>query len=227
MDARPQVLPAARVCHHAAMVLHDLPPIRPLGDWLSPVALSGRFLRLEPLEARHAEGIWRHATDETVALLSRGGPTTNSVEGWADYIERLNAIPGRVNWAVLPHRPGLPAVAGRISYSTVQHADRWLEIGTMLTPPFQGGACNPEAKLLLMDRAFAVLGAGRVQFKVDARNARSRAAMRKLGATEEGTLRRYQVRPDGTARDSVVFSVLPEEWPTVRAGLVARLNALS
>jgi RimJ/RimL family protein N-acetyltransferase len=121
-------------------------------------------------------------------------------------------------------RPGRKQVAGRVSYSTVQPADRWAEIGTMLTPPFQGGFCNPEAKLLLMDRAFTVLGAGRIQFKVDARNARSRAAMHKLGATEEGTLRRYQARRDGVARDSVVFSVLPEEWPAVRAGLASRLE---
>ena len=194
-------------------------------QWTAPVALTGRFIRLEALAARHAAGIYRHADAETVALLSRGGPTEHSVQGWAEYIGRLNAVPGRVNWAVVV-REG-EQVAGRVSYSSVNPADHWAEIGTMLTPPFQGGFCNPEAKLLLMERAFTVLGAGRIHFKVDARNARSRAAMHKLGATEEGTLRRYQVRPDGTARDSVMFSVLPEEWPTVRAGLVARLDRLA
>ena len=71
-----------------------------------------------------------------------------------------------------------------------------------------------------------MLGAGRVHFKVDVQNARSRAAMLKLGATQEGTLRRYQIRPDGTARDSVMYSVLLEEWPSVGAGLQQRLNTL-
>jgi RimJ/RimL family protein N-acetyltransferase len=205
-------------------------------DWTDPVTLTGRFVRLEALAPRHAAGIFRHADPQSVEWLSRGGPTEQSVEGWKEYIGRLNAVPGRVNWAVVvlktergneieqEDEAGQEQVAGLVSYSTVQPADRWAEIGTMLTPPFQGGFCNPEAKLLLMDRAFTVLGAGRIQFKVDARNARSRAAMHKLGATEEGTLRRYQARRDGVARDSVVFSVLPEEWPAVRAGLASRLE---
>ena len=94
----------------------------------------------------------------------------------------------------------------------------------MLTPPFWGTAANPEAKYLLLERAFEVLGAGRVQFRVDARNARSRAAMHKLGAQEEGILRSYQVRPDGSDRDSVMYSLLPAEWPGVKAELRRRLE---
>lgn len=209
-----------------APVVPTAAPSQEARRWTDPVVLTGRFIRLEPLTTQHAAGIFNHADAETVALLSRGGPAEQSVQGWAEYIGRLNAVPGRVNWAVVvpTQDGGNEQVAGRVSYSTVQPADRWAEIGTMLTPPFQGGFCNPEAKLLLMERAFTVLGAGRVQFKVDARNARSRAAMHKLGATEEGTLRRYQVRSDGTPRDSVMFSVLPEEWPAVRAGLLARLD---
>ena len=208
-------------------------PARPLSDWLSPASLTGRFIRLEPLTEQHAVGMARHADADTVALLSRGGPAELSVQGWADHIGLLNALPNRVNWAVVVMGSGklegdreVDEVAGRISYSAVSHADRWVEIGTMLTPPYRGGACNPEAKWLLLERAFAVLGAGRVHFKVDARNARSRAAMLKLGATQEGTLRRYQVRSDGTARDSVMYSVLLEEWPAVSARLRHRLNTL-
>ena len=96
-----------------------------------------------------------------------------------------------------------------------------------LTPPFQGTAANPEAKLLLMERAFGVLGANRVHFKVDGRNARSLRAMEKLGAVREGTLGQYQVRPDGYARDSVMFSVLQREWPEVRCRLTERLEAFN
>ena len=136
--------------------------------------------------------------------MSRGGPAENTPEEWAAYIERLNALPNRINFAVLVGGE----VAGRISYSEVRPSDLWVEIGTMLTPPFQGTAANPEAKLLLMTRAFEDLGANRVQFKVDERNARSLRALERLGAVREGTLRQFQVRPDGFARSSVMFSVL-------------------
>ncbi|WP_366520407.1 GNAT family protein [Deinococcus sp.] len=95
------------------------------------------------------------------------------------------AIARRANFAVLLSGQ----VAGRISYSEVRPTDGWLEIGTMLTPPYFGTAANPEAKLLLLTRAFEVLGAGRVHFKVDERNERSLRAMTRLGAVREGTLR--------------------------------------
>lgn len=193
-------------------------------DWSQPVTLPGRFLRLEPLTVAHAPGIARHATAETLSFLVRGGPQANTPDGWAAFIERLNAIPHRLNWAVVMAGG---EVAGRISYSELRPQDRWLEIGTMLTPPFQGTAANPEAKLLLMERAFTVLGANRVQFKVDARNLRSQRAMEKLGAVREGLLRQYQLRPDGVPRDSVMFSVLAGEWPRVREGLLARLEAVA
>lgn len=182
--------------------------------------MTGRVITLAPLTAAHAPDIQAGANEATVQFLSRGGPLENTVPEWAAYIERLNAIPERVNWAVL--RDG--KAVGRISYSEVKPSDLWLEIGTMLLPAAQGTQVNPEAKLLLMTRAFEVLGANRVHFKVDSRNERSRRAMRKLGAIEEGTLRQYQVRPDGFARDSVVFSVLKGEWPAVKAGLEARLK---
>ena len=199
--------------------MSHVPSPAPTNDWLQAPKLSGRFILLEPLTEAHAADLLAGADDQTVQFLSRGGPTAPTVEAWADYISRLNALPSRVNWAVL--RGGV--AVGRISYSEVRPDDLWMEIGTMLLPAAQGTQANPEAKLLLMTRAFEVLGANRVHFKVDARNERSRRAMQKLGAVEEGTLRQYQVRPDGFARDSVMFSVLRGEWPEVKAGLEARL----
>ncbi|RJF73624.1 N-acetyltransferase [Deinococcus cavernae] len=195
-------------------------PDVPAEEWLKAPALPGRFITLEALTGAHAPDIQAGADAGTVQFLSRGGPLENSVAAWATYIAQLNAIPGRVNWAVLQGGVAL----GRISYSETKSSDRWVEIGTMLLPAAQGTQVNPEAKLLLMTRAFEVLGAHRVHFKVDARNARSRRAMHKLGAVEEGTLRQYQVRSDGHSRDSVMFSVLRDEWPQVKAGLQARLG---
>ena len=194
----------------------------PLEDWLRPVPLApGASCGWNRWTCLHAADLFRHADAATSSLLARGGPAEHSPQGWAGYIRGLNALPNRVNWAVMMLESGTAlsgTVAGRISFSTVQYADLWIEIGTMLTPPFQGTAANPEAKLLLLERAFEVLGAGRVHFRVDARNERSRAAMLKLGAVQEGILRRYQTRPDGSARDSVMYSVLPGEWPGVQAG---------
>lgn len=194
-------------------------------DWHAAPTLNGQFLRLEALHERHAQSLARHATEQTLTFLVSGGPAENTATAWGGFIARLNARPNRRNWAVvMTSGPLAGEVAGRISYSDIRYADRWVEIGTMLTPPFQGGAANPEAKRLLLTRAFEVLGANRVQFKTDTRNARSRAAMRKLDAREEGTLRAFQVRADGAARDSVMFSILRQEWPQVRRGLHGRLT---
>lgn len=195
-----------------------------MNDWLLAPTLQGRTLRLEALSEAHAEGLLRHLDEDTTRYLSRGAPAEMTVDGIAGYLRALNALPNRVNWAVVTPSGD---VAGRISFSEVRPADRWVEIGTMLTAPFRGTTVNPEAKLLLLERAFEVLGANRVHFKVDSRNERSLRAMAKLGAVREGTLRRYQVRPDGFARDSVMFSILADEWPTVREGLARRVASTS
>ncbi|AIZ45569.1 alanine acetyltransferase [Deinococcus radiopugnans] len=196
----------------------------PEAEWFQTPTLTGRHVFLEGLTESHAPDLCAGADDEMVRLLSRGGPSEATSAAWAEYIGRLNALPQRINFAVRRVESGV--TVGRISYSEIRWADRWVEVGTMLLPAAQGGAVNPEAKLLLMARAFEVLGAGRVQFKVDARNTRSLRAMHKLGAVQEGTLRQYQVVSGGHARDSVVFSVLRSEWPAVRAGLEARVAAL-
>jgi RimJ/RimL family protein N-acetyltransferase len=108
----------------------------------------------------------------------------------------------------------------------VSAADARLEIGnTAYTPAVWGTAVNAEAKLLLLGYAFEGLSMGRVQLKTDIRNERSQRAISHLGAKYEGTLRRYQRRADGTMRDSVLFSVVAEDWPSVRRGLEARVGA--
>jgi RimJ/RimL family protein N-acetyltransferase len=116
------------------------------------------------------------------------------------------------------------AVVGWSSYLEVSPADARLEIGnTAYTPAVWGTAVNPEAKLLLLGYAFEGLSMGRVQLKTDIRNVRSQRAIAGLGATYEGTLRRYQRRADGTVRDTVLFSITAEDWPDVRRSLIARV----
>jgi N-acetyltransferase len=191
-------------------------------NWLEPVVLEGKFIRLEPLlPSLHTPSMFDGFDSQSTDFLSRG-ESIQTVEDLQQHLEGINAIENRINWGIRVLESD--RIAGRISFSEVKQSDGWLEIGTMLTSPFFGGPCNPEGKLLLMTRAFEHLGAVRVQFKVDSRNERSQAAMLKLGATREGVLRKYQRRPNGFLRDSVMFSVLADEWPDVKHRLEIRLE---
>jgi len=116
-------------------------------------------------------------------------------------------------------------VIGSTRYLDVQEDDRTVEIGwTWYTPDVWGGAVNPEAKYLLMRHAFEDWRAIRVALKTDINNLHSQAAIRKLGARYEGTLRNQRIRPDGSYRDTVIFSVIESEWPAVKARLEQRLR---
>ena len=115
-------------------------------------------------------------------------------------------------------------IVGTTSFLDVSPKDARLEIGsTMYTPTEWGTDLNPACKFLLMVHAFEDLGMGRVQLKTDIRNRRSQSAIERLGAKYEGVLRRYQRRTDGTVRDTVMYSIVVEEWPTVRDGLLGRI----
>lgn len=115
---------------------------------------------------------------------------------------------------------------GTSTYLDVSTADARLEIGsTAYVPAAWGTAVNPDTKIAMLTYAFEVLGVGRVQLKTDVRNVRSQQAIARLGARYEGTLRRYQRRTDGSMRDTVLFSIVVEDWPAVRTALERRLNA--
>jgi RimJ/RimL family protein N-acetyltransferase len=133
-------------------------------------------------------------------------------------------------WTVRLQRPlaGLDAgaVVGWSSYLEAFQPHARLEIGsTAYAPAVWATVVNPETKLLLLGHAFDDLGFGRVQLKTDVLNTRSQDAIVRLGAVREGLLRRYQRRLDGSVRDTVIFSITDEEWPTVRARLRVRLAA--
>jgi N-acetyltransferase len=163
------------------------------------------------------DAVWRHVPGRPMDADDLAGVLTAAIAG------------GRLPWLVRLARPvgGLAegAVAGMSSYLEVSVPDARLEIGfTTYVPAVWASAVNPETKLLLLAHAFEVLGAGRVQLKTDVRNVRSQQAIARLGARYDGTLRRHQRRADGTVRDTVLFSVVAEEWPAVRDGLRACLR---
>ena len=147
-------------------------------------------------------------------------PLGSSREIFEAYLDRAIDDPATEAFAV--YRNG--EVVGSTRLCGIDDANRKAELGyTWYRSDVWGTEVNPAAKLLLLGHAFEDLGLNRVYFYVDARNTRSRAAVRKLGASEEGVLRADRILPDGHVRDTVVFSILATEWGTVREGLHVRL----
>ena len=187
-------------------------------DSLGPRVLTGRFIRLEPLAERHHAALLEAARDpETWTYI----PLTSFAER-LPWMAKENEAGRLMTFVVLKDGQ----VVGSSSYLNIAPADARVEIGfTWYTAAARGGAVNPEAKLLLLQNAFDA-HYHRVEFKTDARNARSRAALLKLGAIEEGALRGHMWMPQGYFRDSVYFSILAPEWPGMRESLLKRLAAL-
>jgi RimJ/RimL family protein N-acetyltransferase len=189
------------------------------------VRLAGEVVELALVDlARDVPDLFAALDDDRVWTHMTLRP--RSAEEYVEQLGRALAV-GHLPWVVRLTKPyrGLAAgqVVGTSSYLEVSVRDARLEVGsTAYTPSLWGTAVNPEAKLLLLEHAFEVLGVGRVQLKTDVRNVRSQQAIARLGAGYEGTLRRYQRRADGSVRDTVMFSVTAEDWPAVRAGLRGR-----
>ncbi len=186
------------------------------------VPLQGRFVRLEPFtaELKAEVGAMLDGEDEIWEIMSSSGQGEHFEAWWAaGMAEQVRGE--RMSYAVRRLSDG--RVVGTTAYLTLRPAQRGLEIGTtFLHPQARGGAVNAECKRLLLAHAFAA-GMVRVEFMVDVRNARSQAAVTKLGARHEGVLRRHKITWTGHIRDTAVFSILDEEWPTVREGLDRRL----
>ncbi|WP_216213632.1 GNAT family N-acetyltransferase [Amycolatopsis aidingensis] len=189
-------------------------------EWHRHPTLTGDRVRLEPLGTRHAEGLYRAGRDPGIwTWLASRQPA--SLADTRAQIEHILAQPDRLAWAQLDTRTG--RVAGTTSYYRIDPVDRNLLIGhTWIGPPWQRTPLNTEAKLLLLRRAFEVLGAVRVAWETDIRNERSQRAIERLGATREGVLRAHRIRTDGSLRDTVIYSVTAAEWPAVRDQLLSR-----
>lgn len=189
--------------------------------WVTPVTLAGRTVRLEPLTPAHAADLYRAADPELFRRTTQG-PDEWSIGGFQREIESVLASRDSVAFAVVHLATG--AAIGRTTYMEIRPEHRGLEIGrTWIGKANQGSRVNPESKYLLFRHAFETLGALRVQLKTDLLNLQSQRAIEKLGAVREGVLRRYQIRSNGVVRDTVVYSVLIEEWPALKARLEDRL----
>lgn len=202
-----------------------MPATRP-----TPAPLVGRAIVLTPMTDADVPALERAIRrPEVFAGGFGGGPSglPADAEAFASFARRsytpeVDALPFAVR---LRGGPDDGVIVGATKLGDLDLPNESAHIGwTAYDPRVWGTAVNPEAKLLLLDLAFGH-GFGRVKLQADARNVRSRAAIEKLGAQFEGVLRRHMRRPDGTWRDTAVYSILVDEWPGVRDALEARVAA--
>ena len=187
--------------------------------WLQPLTLQGRRVRLEPLSLAHHDALC--AAGLHPALWQWTTSVVRDPDDMRDYIQ--TALREQAEGTALPFATVDAAsrkVIGSTRFANADFAHRRIEIGwTWITPAFQRTPANTEAKYLMLRHAFEVLGCHRVELKTDALNERSRKAMLRIGAREEGTLRHHMVTQGGRLRDTVYFSIILEEWPEVRQRL--------
>ena len=191
--------------------------------WTVP-ALTGRWVRLEPLAEAHREALRRAADDERIwkntLVVGRGPGFDASFDDAFVQRDAGRQIPFAVRLLTDDR------LIGSTSYLDVNPRHKRVEIGsTWYEPAVWGTAVNPECKLLLLAHAFEVLGVNRVALVTDLRNEHSQAAIAKLGAVREGVLRAHMVTQGERVRDSVVFSIVVAEWPRVKERLTGRLSA--
>jgi len=192
---------------------------------IRPVTLTGRWVRLEPLSKMHVPDLAVVGLEEEIWRYMRYGEvkTEDDLRAWVLELLRLEQLGGDLPFAVIFVEGG--KAIGCTRYLNIHHTDRNLEIGgTWYGLKYQRTAINTESKYLLLRHAFETLGCIRVNFKADARNERSLRAIERLGAVKEGVLRKHMILQDGYVRDSVVYSIIDDEWPAVKRRLEEKLK---
>jgi len=190
-----------------------------------PVTLKSSIVRLEPLKMNHLPALCAVGLDSAIwQWYTHPFLTEADLRGYIQRALNAQAIGDSIPFVTI-HSPS-NIVIGSSRYMSIDRPNCRLEIGsTWITPRFQRTAVNTHAKRLMLGHAFDDLGANRVEFKTDSLNARSRAALLRIGAREEGTFRNHMVCHDGRLRHSVYYSITKEEWPGVRARLDSMIQA--
>jgi RimJ/RimL family protein N-acetyltransferase len=194
-------------------------------NWNTPVTLTGKFVRLEPLTEAHIQGLAEIGIGQNFwhFMLYGDMKTDADMRNWVLDILSRAGRGADLPFTVIDLASG--RVAGATRYLNMVPKDRGLEIGgTWYGVDFQRTAVNTECKYLLMTYAFEKLRAIRVQLKTDSRNERSQKAIERIGAKKEGVLRNHMILPDGYFRHSVFYSVLDTEWPDVKKNLEAMMR---
>ena len=186
---------------------------------IKPVTLEGKNVRLEPLRLDHVAALWRvSAYEEIWRYLPYMMRSEDDMRTFIEAELRKEQSGIGFRFATIAKTNAQPV--GSTSYLNIDRQHRHLEIGgTWITPSWQRSAVNTEAKFLQLSHAFDTLGCIRVEFKTDSLNVKSKQALARIGAVEEGTFRNHRIMPDGRLRHSVYFSIIDSEWPSVKANL--------
>lgn len=192
--------------------------------FLDRVTLAGAHVVLEPLDRGHAGDLERAASDgELWKLWYTSVPPPGTCAAWIEAALEMRATKGALPFAVREKASG--AIVGSTRYFNVEPAHRRLEIGhTWYAQRVQRSAVNTECKLLLLTHAFEGLHCIAVEFRTSWFNRASQIAIERLGAKRDGVLRNHMIMPDGTYRDTVVYSILESEWPAVKRHLAFHLD---
>jgi RimJ/RimL family protein N-acetyltransferase len=191
--------------------------------WPDPVTLRGQHARLEPLSKEHREGLVEAVKDgELYTIWYTAIPTPENVAKEIDRRLGLQAAGSMLPFTVFDAGG---KIVGQTTYMNIDAANRRVEIGsTWYAKSAQRGPLNTQCKILLLTHAFETLNCIAVEFRTHFFNHQSRRAIERLGAKQDGILRSHQVTPNGTLRDTVVYSITAAEWPTVRTHLNYQLN---
>jgi RimJ/RimL family protein N-acetyltransferase len=193
---------------------------------VEPLILEGTHVRLEPLTIEHLEALTAIGLDPDLWRWTLARNQTP--EDMRRYVETALAeqrAGQSLPFATVVRSSG--EVVGATRFASIDRTHRRVEIGwTWIARRWQRTVVNTEAKYLMLRHAFEVWGCLRVELKTNAKNERSRRAILRIGATEEGTLRKHQLNADGTSRDSVYFSIIDDEWPSVKERLETMMSAL-
>ena len=191
--------------------------------WPDPVTLRGEHARLEPLSHDHLEGLVEAVKDgELFKLWYTAVPRP---ENMAREIDRRLGLQKAGSMLPFTVFDAAGKIAGMSTYMNIDAANRRVEIGsTWYAKRVQRTPLNTQCKLLLLGHAFEALNCIAVEFRTHFFNHQSRRGIERLGAKQDGILRSHQIAPNGTLRDTVVYSIIASEWPTVKAHLTYQLN---
>lgn len=191
--------------------------------WLEPITLSGPFARLEPLSPDHCDGLTEAVKDgELWKLWYTFVPKADDMRKEIDRRLALQAAGSMLPWTVFDADG---KIAGMTTYMNVDAPNRRVEIGsTWYARRVQRSALNTQCKLLLLSHAFEQRDCIAVEFRTHFFNHQSRRGIERLGAKQDGILRNHQIASNGTLRDTVVYSIIASEWPTVKVHLTYQLH---
>ena len=195
-----------------------------MSHWTADITLKGNHVALVPLTKEHRSSLIKAASDGKLwELWFTSVPSEDTIDAFIQHAlkEKLNGT--QHAFAVIHLASG--DIIGSTRFMNMSEEHRRLEIGhTWYAASHQRSAVNTECKLLLLQHAFEVLKCICVQFLTHAQNERSRAAIARLGAKQDGILRNHRILKDGSYRDTVVFSITEDEWPEVKSALTSRLE---